>query len=608
MSESRIDSGDISVVVQGVIDAHLTPLCLRGIRKSLPNAEIILSTWKGASIEGLDFDVLVLSDDPGEHKIADYDLKVEYKRNLPRQLLTTQRGIEKAQKLYILKIRSDIILNDSEFLQHYNTYCDFEEKYRAFNSRILTTNYYTKHSYRSEWLFHPSDWIAFGARDDINLLYDIPIPLDPIENNFFFVDNENIPKTKGECRYSARYCSEQYIFVNCLRKKSYFGFHDCADVTDQLRHESEQYLVNNFVVLDYGSQFNISFLKFDPDSGRHIERINNNGKLLRDIYSFSEWEALYNKCCRRPDLGQEKKIDMGDISVVVQGPIDAQCTSLCLQNIRKFFPGSEIILSTWKGSEVEGLDFDVLVFSDDPGEQKIIVYDAKTKYAGNLSRQLCSTQSGLKLANRSYILKIRSDLVINDGDFLQYYNMYCDYEEKYRVFDSRILITNYYTRHSYRSHYLFHPSDWIAFGSREDIKLLYDIPIPADPIENSTFFMDNENIPKVDGKYRRSLRYTPEQYIFVNCLRKKSYFGFHDCTDITDQFRYESEQYLLNNFVVLDYGSQFNVSFLKYDPDRHISHIKGNRGHSMNIYDFSEWEALYNKCCWQRTSDEGKGG
>ena len=40
-----IKSEDISVVVQGAIVSNLTNNCLKSIRKYLPKAEIILSTW-----------------------------------------------------------------------------------------------------------------------------------------------------------------------------------------------------------------------------------------------------------------------------------------------------------------------------------------------------------------------------------------------------------------------------------------------------------------------------------------------------------------------------------------------------------------------------------
>lgn len=54
-----VSKHDISVVVQGAIDPHLTPMCLQSIRKHLPGAEIILSTWQNSRVDGLNYDKLV---------------------------------------------------------------------------------------------------------------------------------------------------------------------------------------------------------------------------------------------------------------------------------------------------------------------------------------------------------------------------------------------------------------------------------------------------------------------------------------------------------------------------------------------------------------------
>ena len=61
---NNIDTKDISVVVQGAIDKGYTPLCLKSIIKYLPESEIILSTWEGREVDNLDYDVLILSEDP----------------------------------------------------------------------------------------------------------------------------------------------------------------------------------------------------------------------------------------------------------------------------------------------------------------------------------------------------------------------------------------------------------------------------------------------------------------------------------------------------------------------------------------------------------------
>ncbi len=60
-------------------------------------------------------------------------------------------------------------------------------------------------------------------------------------------------------------------------------------------------------------------------------------------------------------------VPLQEISVVVQGPVvgassdpdDRQLTRRCLTSIRALLPNAEIILSTWRGSDVSGLQLDV---------------------------------------------------------------------------------------------------------------------------------------------------------------------------------------------------------------------------------------------------------
>ena len=61
LPKNSINPKDVSVVVQGAVDAKHTPRCLASIRKYLPGAYIILSTWEGQKVEGLDCDKVVTS-------------------------------------------------------------------------------------------------------------------------------------------------------------------------------------------------------------------------------------------------------------------------------------------------------------------------------------------------------------------------------------------------------------------------------------------------------------------------------------------------------------------------------------------------------------------
>ena len=92
MYSKMIKTEDISVVVQGAINKEETPKCLKSIRKFLPEAEIILSTWEGSDISAIDglYDVLLLNKDPG----CGYYYKNESgikSNNLNRQLVSTRK-------------------------------------------------------------------------------------------------------------------------------------------------------------------------------------------------------------------------------------------------------------------------------------------------------------------------------------------------------------------------------------------------------------------------------------------------------------------------------------------------------------------------------------
>ena len=113
-----------------------------------------------------------------------------------------------------------------------------------------------------------------------------------------------------------------------------------------------------------------------------------------------------------------RHIDSSEISVVVQGAISDKFTKRVLVSIRKYLPKSEIILSTWKGSDVSGLSYDILIENEDPGA--IILFPQWKQYH-NLNRQIVSTQNGIAKASKKYILKIRTDIVLKNRGFLQYF-------------------------------------------------------------------------------------------------------------------------------------------------------------------------------------------
>jgi len=73
-----------------------------------------------------------------------------------------------------------------------------------------------------------------------------------------------------------------------------------------------------------------------------------------------------------------------EISFVVQGLVTKDI-NLCLSSIRRYFPNSEIILSTWKNIDTKYFfDCDALILNEDPGTYRAL--NNKDEYF-NLDRQ-----------------------------------------------------------------------------------------------------------------------------------------------------------------------------------------------------------------------------
>lgn len=253
------------------------------------------------------------------------------------------------------------------------------------------------------------------------------------------------------------------------------------------------------------------------------------------------------------------RISDKDISVVVQGPIIPELTSKCLSSVRKILPESQIILSTWEGSIVDGLDYDEIVLSKDPGAERVRKDDVTA--VNNINRQLVSTKAGCKKAKRPYLIKLRSDLLLKSARFLEEFQKYATTG---RHFQMKVLIVDYYTRHPYIIPVPFHPSDWFMFGRREDVASYYDEPLM--PESEMLYFLTHSNRASF---FRGVLhRFTPEQWICIKFLKKRGEHPqcetYYDCSLSALKL---TIQMFREDFIIIDSGVS-GICFAKYDPNQ----------------------------------------
>ena len=275
----KIHLKDISVVVQGAISKEFSRNALKSVRKHLPDAEIILSTWIGSDVAGLDYDELVENEDPGAEVLHE---QWGQKHNLNRQIVSTKNGIKRATRQYVLKIRTDIALTGNGFLEYFDKFQKRNDYCKCLEKRVITCQYYARLAHVLP--FHPGDWVFFGLRDDVLKIWDIPLAPEP-ETTKWFYDRELVEQHKSGpySHFRHRFCAEQYIWSSFLRKYMPLDFEHMFDTENTNIFLTRLSFANNLVIIS-DKAFCIEFLKNAPSDEP-------------DLYNYSTWLELYREFC-----------------------------------------------------------------------------------------------------------------------------------------------------------------------------------------------------------------------------------------------------------------------------------------------------------------------
>lgn len=291
----KIQPEEITVVLQGStkggadLSIGYVELAIESIRKILPGAKIILSTWKGENTSDLNADVTIFNDDPGFWVRDGGSASRPGVRlnNINRQIVSSINGLKKVSTKYALKMRTDFILTHDTFLHAFNKLNEFEDVYRAVKKRIIVNMFGTRKPYGKYFSlpFHVSDFTAFGLTEDLLNLYDIPLVSNE-DRIWFKLHHEIEQKTYAIDRYNA----EQSIFIGFLQKigkdvPCRYSTH----IDDSIADSSNHYLVNNFYPMSFAT-FGIQPLK------DNLKAVNNYFKYT-DYYTQYEWLKMYKAFC-----------------------------------------------------------------------------------------------------------------------------------------------------------------------------------------------------------------------------------------------------------------------------------------------------------------------
>jgi len=298
---------DTTFVVQGPIDRSISPLtgqpatksCLESIRKYHKGARVILSTWKHEPVDNLDYDEIVLSDDPGQVNCARPDSGQVVPDNLNRQIVSSKNGLSLVTTEYAVKMRSDLIFAGNNWMRYFGKFPLRSRDWRVFRDRVITTSLFTRDP-RCPFVsypMHPSDWFHAGRAEDIKLLWDIDLPPEPESSQWFLTRPQPpAPIDLDGIRYDLevrRFYPEQYIWRTLLMKCGPLDFEDRGSQSPELTRLTELSFANNLIVLDMPQLPLIShkypFPHFNPPRRRYR------------VITHQDWKWLYSAyCANRP--------------------------------------------------------------------------------------------------------------------------------------------------------------------------------------------------------------------------------------------------------------------------------------------------------------------
>ena len=292
---------------------------------------------------------------------------------------------------------------------------------------------------------------------------------------------------------------------------------------------------------------------------------------------FDVMMCSFNEYRDFPLMWDHNKIDSEKVSVVIQGQVDREWSRIALRSIRNNLPGAKIILSTWEGSDSDGLCPDVLVKSEDPGGS-VCGFDYwkehNNRILNNCNRQIISTRRGLEKVNTEYVLKLRSDQALLGDNILRCFDEDEEPKGEAAVFRHKLVVGELYSREYYCYKKPgncwsilptpFHISDWFVFGKTEDVRKIYDNAVLMTPEEEHDYpYRYSERL--VGLNYACSYRYPPEQHIMMGLIRK--YFreiSFEDLTDWNERNMDFSRKFARENFRFVNY-IQSQIYNLKYE-------------------------------------------
>ena len=283
-------------------------------------------------------------------------------------------------------------------------------------------------------------------------------------------------------------------------------------------------------------------------------------------------------------------IKNSDITVIIQGPYYKNITNKVLNNICKLFKGSKIILSTYndKNISIPSKNKFKVLLNNDP---KKIPTSFNPLIYHNYFGQIRTTLNGILNVKTKYCLKVRSDIIFKNKNFLKFFDKYKKNIKKYKILEKKVILSSFNTIDPRKEPLPFHFSDWFYFGKKKDLLKIFNQNYMSKKDKQVPLWFFKRKKPKYYFNFYFS-RYRMEQHITVRFLQKFIDLKFQHAYDYNSKNIILTEKILTSNFIVLD-TEQISFKSLKHPNVSKYNHLL----YFNPRITFSKWLSLYKKYC-----------
>lgn len=177
-------------------------------------------------------------------------------------------GLNAASRKYVLRIRSDVIFLNKNFLSLYLENVDRPRRFRSIlKQRVMICNLFTVNPFCIERLpYHYSDWFNFGLLSDVRNIWDVPL-MSYSDTLYYKVNPHKRGSNFREVNFNTRIGVEQHIYTSFLKNNNHnytLDFHnDTRGTIDSLKVLENEFIIADASYIKVLTQDRSDYLTFD---------------------------------------------------------------------------------------------------------------------------------------------------------------------------------------------------------------------------------------------------------------------------------------------------------------------------------------------------------